>query len=60
MLRDEKGQGAIEYILLIAGALIFVVLVIVLVRQYIFTPTANNTKQNTGQYFDLLKDFKKE
>ena len=60
MLQDEKGQGAIEYILLIAGALVFVVLVLVLVKQYIFAPTTNNTKENTGQFFNLVKDFKKE
>lgn len=60
MLKDEKAQGAIEYILLIAGALIFVVLILVLVKQNIFAPTTNQTKQNTGQYFDLVKNFKKE
>lgn len=60
MLREEKGQAAIEYILLVAGALILVVLVVVLIKQYIFTPSASKAKNDTGEFFKLVSDFKKD
>jgi len=38
---DDRGQGAFEYILLLAGVLLIVVLVIIILRNTILTGTVN-------------------
>ncbi len=38
---DEKGQGAFEYLLLIGGAILFVILVIAIVQSSLNTQQSN-------------------
>lgn len=56
--KSEKGQGAFEYILLLAGVLLIVVLVIFLLRSNLFGGAAksvNETQSQFAQETDLSK-----
>lgn len=44
---NRKGQGAFEYVLLLAGVLLIVVLAVVLLRGGLFTPASNNAQVQT-------------
>lgn len=48
--KSEKGQGAFEYILLLAGVLLIVVLVIFLLRSNLFGGAAQNINQTQSQF----------
>jgi hypothetical protein len=47
---EDKAQGAFEYILLLAGILLIVVLVIVLMKGVLTGPTNQTIQQGVGQY----------
>ncbi|MEW5955572.1 MAG: class III signal peptide-containing protein [Candidatus Micrarchaeota archaeon] len=44
----KKGQGAFEYILLLAGILLIVVLVIVILKGGLLTETQTNVRESAG------------
>ena len=44
----KRGQGAFEYILLLAGILLIVVLVIVILKGGLLTETQTNVQKSTG------------
>ncbi len=46
----RKSQASLEYILLLGGVILIVVLVGILMRSQIFTPTMSKTKTQTNQY----------
>jgi len=54
---DEKAQGAIEYILLAGAVILFVVVVITIIRTYVLAPGANQTQQQSEEYFGFLENF---
>lgn len=54
---DEKAQGAIEYLLLAGAVILFVVIVITIVKTYVLSPGANETKVESDAYFDYLDNF---
>jgi uncharacterized protein (UPF0333 family) len=35
---DSKAQTSVEYLLLIASAIVFVVITVAIVREYVYTP----------------------
>ncbi len=53
---DDKGQGSFEYILLVGGAILFVLIVIAILRSGFFTPAANQTNQSTTAYYNYLNE----
>ncbi len=55
---DDKGQTAFEYILLISGAILFVVLVVAGLRTYIFIPGTQQSNTSTQGLFDYLNRTK--
>ena len=48
--KNEKGQGAFEYILLLAGVLLIVVLVIFLLRSNLFGGAAKSVNETQSQF----------
>lgn len=48
--KSEKGQGAFEYILLLAGVLLIVVLVIFLLRSNLFGGAAKSVNETQSQF----------
>lgn len=49
----DAGQTAVEYILIIAGAILFIILVILVVRGSVFAPS-QNTIRNVSQPINSL------
>jgi len=47
---DEKAQGSLEYILLVAAVLLIVVVVIVVMKVNVLAPGQETVRQNTGEY----------
>ena len=56
MLRDEKGQGSLEYILLIAGVLVLAVLVFVIAQSNFFKQGAKSSNETTSEITNALKN----
>ena len=50
---DNKGQGALEYLILIAGAIIVAAIVITILAQT-SDPTAHQINQTTNNIFHIL------
>ena len=50
---EKKAQGSLEYILLLAGVLLIVVLVILILRGNIFNSAKNNIDYNYNVYDSL-------
>ena len=55
MLRDEKAQGSLEYILLVAGVLILAILVFVFVKSNFFNQGSQSSKESSNEITDALK-----
>ena len=55
MFDDEKAQGSLEYILLVASVLVLVVLVFVFVQSNFFKQSAHSSNKTTSQVSDALK-----
>jgi len=45
---DDKGQTALEYILILAGAMLLVVAVTLIIRSQVFTPVSRNVESNAS------------
>ena len=50
---DERAQGALEYLLLIAGAILVAVIVVYLLTTTA-TPAKNKVNEATNQLFNVL------
>ncbi len=50
----RRGQGAFEYILLVGGAILFVILVLAVLRGNFFTPAGNHTNASTNSFYNYL------
>ena len=50
---DNKAQGALEYLILIAGAIIVAAIVITILGQTA-TPTAHKINETTNNIFNIL------
>jgi hypothetical protein len=53
---DSRAQGSFEYILLISGAILFVILVIAALRNTIFLPGQTQTNTSTQGLFSYLNN----
>ena len=53
---EEKGQTALEYILLVAGAVLLVTIVALLVRGQIIAPLTNTTGNNASAIKNVIRN----
>ncbi len=44
---DSKAQTSVEYLLLVASAIIFVIIAVAITRIYIFTPNLSDINHST-------------
>lgn len=50
---DEKAQTSIEYILLIAGALIITVIIIAITKGFLVSPSYSSIDQSSDMYYNF-------
>ncbi len=53
---DDKGQTALEYILIIAGSILFVAITALLIRGQIISPATNSLANNASQIKNVIKN----
>lgn len=51
---DDKGQGAFEYVLLIAGVLLIVILVVLILRGNVLGSATQQIEYGVGNYSDVV------
>lgn len=52
---EEKGQTALEYILLVAGAVLLVTITALLIRGQIISPLANTAGNNASAIKNVIR-----
>ena len=52
---DDRAQGAFEYILILAGVLLIVVVVVLVLRDTILPQTRAQLKESVGQYRNVVR-----
>lgn len=55
IFKDEKGQSALEYILIVAGVLIIALLVYVFVMDNFFKQSSSSSNETTSEITDALR-----
>lgn len=53
---DERGQTSLEYVLIVAGIILLVVVTTLIIRGQIITPLTNSTASNATTIKNLIKN----
>ena len=54
---EEHAQAAVEYLLLVGVAVVMVVLAVTLLRNSIFSPTADNAAKNASSIRKIINEL---
>lgn len=58
MLTEESSQAALEYVLILGGAILLAAIVAVIMRNQVFSPIESRTAQNASELHKAINSAK--